>query len=419
MTVTVSPSQIKGILAAPASKSQTIRAIAAAMLADGASAIHHFSRCDDALAMIEIARQLGSTIVVGDHRIEINGALRPNTFHFDCGESGLAARLMIALAPALFDNPVTITGKGTLLKRSLGSLCEVLQQMSVHCHSDHGKLPYHLSGKMKAGEVLADGNESSQFVSGLLMALPLLSGESKLIIQNLKSAPYVQMTLETLHKFGIQIKQTANHTYIIGGNQNYIPTEITIEGDWSGAAFLMVAAALSGDLTITNLDIHSKQADRHILDALAAAGIPKQISDNRISIRQQRPKPFRFDCTHCPDLFPPLVVLAAAAQGTSTLSGVHRLQNKESNRGLALQTEFGKMGVPIEIASDEMHIRGAALSGASIHAHNDHRIAMAATVAGLAAKSPVTIIGAGCVSKSWPKFFDDLRLLGAKINEKE
>jgi 3-phosphoshikimate 1-carboxyvinyltransferase len=417
MTVTVFPSVIKRTLAAPASKSGTIRTIAAAMLANGPTVIHHFSRCDDALAMIEIARQLGSTVVVGDDRLEINGAFRPNSFNFHCGESGLAARLMIALAPALFKNPVTITGKGTLLKRPLGNLCIVLQQMNVRCHSEKGKLPYHLSGKMKAGEVLVDGSESSQFVSGLLMALPLLSGESKMIVQNLKSAPYVQMTLETLHKFGIQIKQTANHTYIIGGNQNYIPTKITIEGDWSGAAFLMVAAALAGDLTITNLDIHSHQADRQILEALAAAEIPVQISDNGISIRQQPPKPFRYDCTHCPDLFPPLVVLAAAAQGTSTLSGVHRLQNKESNRGLALQTEFGKMGVHIEIVGDEMHIHGAALSGASIHAHNDHRIAMTATVAALAAKAPVTITGAGCVSKSWPMFFDDLRSLGAKINQ--
>lgn len=319
MTATVNPSAIKGTLATPASKSQTIRAIAAAMLADGRSVIHHPSCCDDALAMLEIARQMGSTVKHKNDQLEIIGTLRPTSFTFDCGESGLAARLMIALAPALFDNPLTITGKGTLLKRPLGNLCEALQQMGVRCHSDKGKLPYLLSGKMKAGEVLVEGSESSQFVSGLLMALPLLCGESKLIVQNLKSAPYVLMTLETIRKFGIEIKQKSSETYSNSGCQPYTPTEIAIEGDWSGAAFMMVAAALAGDLMITGLDIHSKQADRQIIEAMAAAGIHPVTSGNCITIRQQQPQPFRFDCTHCPDLFPPLAVLAATAQGTSTL----------------------------------------------------------------------------------------------------
>ena len=416
MTATVSPSAIEGTLAAPASKSQTIRAIAAAMLADGQSVLHHPSHCDDALAMLEIARQLGSIVKHQNDQLEITCTLRPTSFTFDCGESGLAARLMIALAPALFDNPLTITGKGTLLKRPLGNLCEVLQQMGVRCLSDKGKLPYLLSGKMKAGEVVADGSESSQFVSGLLMTLPLLGGESKLTVKHLKSAPYVLMTLETIHKFGIEINQKSSDTYSIGGNQNYIPTEIAIEGDWSGAAFMMVAAALAGDLTITGLDIHSKQADRQIIEALAAAGIPTGISGNGITIRQQKPQPFRFDCTHCPDLFPPLAVLAAAARGTSTLSGLYRLQKKESNRGLSLQQELSRMGIPIILDGDNMHIYGARLTGAAIDAHHDHRIAMATTVAALAANAPVTIAGAECVSKSWPKFFDDLRALGAMIN---
>lgn len=417
MTATVNPSAIKGTLATPASKSQTIRAIAAAMLADGRSVIHHPSCCDDALAMLEIARQMGSTVKHKNDQLEIIGTLRPTSFTFDCGESGLAARLMIALAPALFDNPLTITGKGTLLKRPLGNLCEALQQMGVRCHSDKGKLPYLLSGKMKAGEVLVEGSESSQFVSGLLMALPLLCGESKLIVQNLKSAPYVLMTLETIRKFGIEIKQKSSETYSNSGCQPYTPTEIAIEGDWSGAAFMMVAAALAGDLMITGLDIHSKQADRQIIEAMAAAGIHPVTSGNCITIRQQQPQPFRFDCTHCPDLFPPLAVLAATAQGTSTLSGLHRLQNKESNRGLSLQKELSKMGIRIILAGDNMHIHGAALTGASIDAHNDHRIAMAATTAALVAAAPVTIAGAECISKSWPKFFDDLRSVGAMINE--
>ncbi len=419
MKATVYPSAITGTLAAPASKSQTIRAIAAAMLAEGLSIIHHPSPCDDALAMMEIARQLGSDLNYQNDLLEIKGAFRPTSFTFDCGESGLAARLMIALTPALFEDPVTISGKGSLLKRPLGNLCEVLQQMGIFCNSDLGKLPYRLSGKMKAGEVVVDGSESSQFVSGLLMALPLLSGESKLVVQNLKSAPYVLMTLETIQKFGIEIKQIAPETYHIGGNQNYNPTEITIEGDWSGAAFMMVAAALAGDLIINNLDIHSKQADRQVIEALSTAGIPVDISDNGITIRQQQPQPFRFDCTHCPDLFPPLAVLAATARGTSTLSGVHRLQNKESNRGLSLQQELAKMGIHIVLDGDNMHIHGAALTRATIDAHNDHRIAMAAATAALVAAAPITISGAGCISKSWPHFFDDLRSVGAKINVEE
>lgn len=410
MDITINPGSLQGGLRIPASKSMAIRAIAAAMLADGKSKIFHPSQCDDALAMQDVARQMGATIQSINGHLEVSGNFKARVQTFNCGESGLAARLMIAIL-ALFDAEMTLTGEGTILNRNLGAICKDLAKLGVDCSSRNGFLPYTVKGPMRGGRFEVDGSGGSQFISGLLMALPLAQKNSVLRVRNLKSTPYIDMTLEVLQKFGIEIQHQNHETFHIQGNQKYKAASIEIEGDWSGAAFPMVGAALAGDLIISGLNPKSLQADRQIMAALEKSGVEITKSESGYLVKKSKLRAFEFDATHCPDLFPPLAVLAAKADGTSIISGVSRLSQKESNRGLVLKKELGKLGIEIVLEGDLMKITGGKIKGGTLFSHNDHRIAMAGAIAALVADGPVTIQNAECVSKSYPEFFEDLKSL--------
>ncbi|MCF8366340.1 MAG: 3-phosphoshikimate 1-carboxyvinyltransferase, partial [Bacteroidales bacterium] len=351
MDIKVFPSEIWGTLRAPSSKSMAIRATAAAMLSSGTSQIFYPSQCDDALAMSAIARQAGAQILEFPDKLEITGGVSAFQKTINCGESGLAARLMIAIA-ALFENESEITGEGTLLNRHLGNITETLSSLGATCKTTDGKLPFRVRGPLNSGTVEVDGSGGSQFISGLLMALPLAKNDTQLKVLNLKSIPYIDMTLDMLNKFGIEIQHQDYKTFQIKGKQTYRPANLEIEGDWSGAAFLLVASAIAGNLKITGLDIHSHQADIKILEALAEAGLKINNGHEGFRIKKSHAQAFNFDATHCPDLFPPLVVLAASASGLSHISGVSRLSQKESNRGLVLQQEMKKLGITIDLFGD-------------------------------------------------------------------
>jgi 3-phosphoshikimate 1-carboxyvinyltransferase len=415
MNITVYPSEISGILTAPSSKSLAIRAIVAAMLADGTSILKNPSRCDDALAAIKMAEYFGADFWIEDDILTIIGGAASHETLINCGESGLLARLMIPLA-ALGSDENTITGEGTLLKRKLGNIAGPLQSLDVECTINNGFLPVNVKGPMQGGKVEVDGSESSQFISGLLMALPLATSDSVVIVHDLKSRPYIDLTLDLLKKFNIRIENRDYNSFKIPGNQKYKAAEIELEGDWSGAAFLLVAAAINGEVRVKGLNRFSEQADRNILKALAAAGVRLNQNDDEISVSKSPLSAFEFDATHCPDLFPPLAVLAAACVGVSKIKGVERLSNKESNRGLTLQEELGKLGIEIILDGDTMLVKGGSIKGGSIFSHHDHRIAMAAAVAGLIAEKPVIIQNAECVSKSWPSFFEDLKTLNVDVS---
>lgn len=416
MNITILPSNISGIIKVPASKSHFIRTVAAAMLAGGTSRITNTSTCDDSKTMLQIADQIGAKINTDGNVLEIEGVGNfPGGQVFLCNESALVARLMLSLG-ALSGGMNIIKGSGTLINRDLGVFEEVLQELGVKCESDSGKLPVMVKGPLSGGKVEVDGSKSSQFISGLLMALPLAQHSSVLMVHDLKSRPYLDMTLETLNTFGIRVINIKHRRFIIHSGQNYNPAEVEIEGDWSSAAFLFVAGAISGNVRIVGLNPLSLQADRAIIQALEKAGAEVVQKGAGYAISTSELKSFRFDATHCPDLFPPLVVLAACSQGISVIKGVSRLLNKESNRAQALLEEFGKMGIEITIDDDEMRITGGTIQGGTISSRNDHRIAMAGAIAALRAKNPVTIEQADCVSKSWPGFYDSLKRLGAKID---
>ncbi|HQO26593.1 MAG TPA: 3-phosphoshikimate 1-carboxyvinyltransferase, partial [Acidobacteriota bacterium] len=271
MNVQVVPSVVCGTVAAPASKSAMIRAVAAALLADGRTIIGNPSRCDDARAALAVARALGARVAAGRDRVTVTGGLAPTGVPLDCRESGLAARLFPAIA-ALGADAVTITGRGSLLRRPVGPIENPLRQLGAECMSTGGHLPLRVRGPLRGGPVEVDGALTSQFLTGLLMALPLAPGDSVLTVRRLASRPYIDLTLAVMHAFGVTAGHEEYGEFRIRGNQRYRPGEYIVEGDWSGAAFLLVAGAVAGDIVVTGLDPASTQADRLVLDALAAAG---------------------------------------------------------------------------------------------------------------------------------------------------
>lgn len=412
----IDPSALKGSIKAPASKSMTQRAIAAALLADGQSIIHNPSYCDDSLAAMSIAVGLGAKIEPQVNEMKITGSAILKEPKLNCGESGLAIRMFAPIA-ALYPVEITMVGANSLKRRPMFMIEDALKQLGVKCTSSDGFLPLTIKGPISGGKCDIDGSVSSQLLTGLLMALPLASSDSEITVKNLKSKPYIDMTIQILKSFGIRIEQSDYKVFRIPGQQKYVPSIYTVEGDWSGGAFLLVAAAINGDLTLNGLRTDSKQSDMAVIDALRIAGAAIKTDEDSVHISKSKLKAFQFNATESPDLFPPLAALASYCKGTSIIQGVSRLVFKESNRALTLKEEFEKLNIRIEIDGDFMHITGGQALGGKVESHDDHRIAMALAVTALGAAERVYIRDSQCVAKSYPCFFDDLRSLGAMVYE--
>jgi 3-phosphoshikimate 1-carboxyvinyltransferase len=415
MNITVSPSEVNGTIVAPSSKSLTQRAIAAGLLAGGTTIIRNPTYCNDSLAAMAIAGELGASVHREPDRIIIEAGLRPDIpVTLNCTESGLALRMFAPVA-ALITDCVTLTGKGSLMRRPVTMIGEALSQLGVTVEATEGMLPLKLSGRLRAGWASIDGSTGSQLLTGLLMALPLADGESRLDVASLTSKPYIGLTLGLLEEFGIKVENDFYRSFIIPGNQSYRPHEYTVEGDWSGAAFLLVAGATAGRVTVDGLNPHSLQADRAILKALDDAGAAMITGPGAITCSFSGLRAFSIDATDSPDLFPPLAALAARCEGVSRIKGVGRLKHKESDRAEAIAGVLEAMKISVNISGDEMLITGGSVQGAVVSSHNDHRIAMMAAVLAAGAAAPVTITGAEAVAKSYPGFYDDLVSLGARI----
>ena len=402
----VRPSEVNGTIQAPASKSVAQRLIALASLAKGHSEIFNAGTSDDVKAAINVCRELGATIQESANKLSITGGVAgPNNLPF-CGESGLGIRMFSCIA-ASFEKPITLTGTGSLATRPMKIVEDSLCAMGASCKTENGKLPIVVQGPLKGGAAKVDGSLSSQVLTGMLMAAPLAQSNSIIIVNNLQSKPYIDLTLEAMQSFGVNVENSNYEEFIIKGKQFYKPTNITVEGDWSGAAFLLVAGAIAGSVRVENLKPMSKQADRAIIEALMWAGAKVSIQDNFIEVNKNDLHAFHFDATHCPDLFPPLASLAAHCNGESRILGVSRLRSKESDRALTLQQEFAKLGVKIEIEGELMRIFGGKVNGAQVQSHGDHRIAMACAIAALNGNGKVQIHEAEAVGKSYPEFFND------------
>lgn len=422
MIVKINPSAITGTIKAPASKSSMQRACALALLANGQTTIYNAGHSNDDLAALEIIKKLGATIELKEEELIITGGtLKDITTEINCGESGLGIR-MFAPITALSTGQISINGTGSLLKRPMHFFDEIFPQLGVSVQSDNGYLPITIKGPLKPANIIIDGSLSSQFLTGLLIAFANATTKPVTItVTNLLSKPYIDLTLQMIKKFGYNVENDNYKKFLIEPSaQKQIHHAYTVEGDWSGAAFLLVAAAIAGDIKVTGLDVFSTQADKAILSALMDCGVNISIEEKQITINtalSKNGKPFQFDATNCPDLFPPLVALAAYCNGTTVIKGANRLQHKESNRALTLQQEFAKMGVEITIKDDLMLIDGGGeIKAAVLQSHHDHRIAMACAVAALKANGPSVIEDAESINKSYPVFFDDLKLLHASVS---
>ncbi len=433
MKVVIEPSQIKGEIHAAASKSAMQRACAAALLHNGQTIISNPGQSNDDLAALSIIKNLGATIQhKKDTSIKITGSELLDVLKslpagkglgraINCGESGLSIRMFAPIA-ALSSNEITITGSGSLLSRPMDFFDEILPQLGVSIKSNKGKLPLKIKGPLEPRNITIDGSLSSQFLTGLLMAFAKAATEEVIItVSNLKSKPYIDLTLQLMLHFGYKVKNENYQRFVIQPAISSAEViNYTVEGDWSGAAFLLVAGAVAGKITVKGLDVFSAQADKEILQALIMAKASVSITSEEIIVSAKPMHAFHFNATDCPDLFPPLVVLAAYCEGTSVIEGVSRLAHKESNRALTLQQEFGKMGVTIKLQDDLMLITGSEkIKGTNVHSHHDHRIAMACAVAALKADGDTIIDGAEAINKSYPAFYEHLRCLGVSINSLE
>lgn len=420
----VTPSTITGTITAPASKSSMQRACAASLIRKGETIIKNPGVSNDDLAAIDVIQKLGAVVTTldnGDLHI-VSGGVNPASNTINCGESGLGIRMFTPIT-ALSSDPITITGMGSLTTRPMHFFDEILPQIGVSISSDAGKLPLHIQGPIKPQNITVDGSLSSQFLTGLLMAYGGAgASDCTITVSNLKSKPYIDLTLAVMRHFGWNVACINHEQFVFSAPNNALDhSTITyqVEGDWSGASFLLVAGAIAGGIVVEGLDPFSTQADKAVLQALIDCGCQISIQPTKIEIAPLPLKAFHFNATDCPDLFPPLVALASFCEGKTVIEGVSRLAHKESDRAITLQEEFGKLGVSIVLQDDLMIIEGGkGVRGGIVHSRHDHRIAMACAVAALKANGVVEIEDADAINKSYPNFYKDLSYLTATVDYK-
>lgn len=394
--VQIENAALNGAVTLPPSKSAAHRAILCAFLAGGGT-VSPMIPSRDMQAAIGAANSLknGEKII-------------------NCIESGNTLRFFIPVAAAL-GKEVTFTGEGRLPQRPLGEYIELLPKHGVQIQSS-GSLPLHISGKLQSGDFHIRGDISSQYITGLMLALPLLDGDSNIILTTpLKSKPYVDMTVNVLADYGVEIKET-DSGYFVKGNQHYCVRDYTVEGDWSHAAFFMSAAAIGGRITLKGLDMHSAQGDKAVCDVMRLFGAEVAADENGVTCAHRELRGIDIDCDDIPDMVPAIAVTAAFAKGKTVIRGAQRLRFKESDRIEAIVSNLKKMGVGVTETADGMIIEPVRVSGAALKGYNDHRIVMAFSVAASFANGGTTIDDAQSVNKTYPSFFDDFKQLGGKAN---
>lgn len=407
------PCKLSGEILVPPSKSDAQRAVLAAGLSKGTSKVYHVGPSDDEQQMVKNIIALGATVKQCGEYLEITGLESfPKGGQLNLGESGLGFRLVAGLC-AVMGGDWELLGEGTLPTRPMNFFQEQFDGTGLQVHGT--KTPIKFSGTSNKREFFIDGSQGSQFLSGLLMALPLLDEKSTLHVSNLKSRPYIDMTLGVLRAFGIQILHFDYKEFVIEGGQTYVSCDYRVESDWSSASCWLAASACGHPIKLSGLSMTSDQADRAMLEALRLANCEVSVQRGVVSVNGQNRKAFNFDANDCPDLFPALAVLASQCIGKTKIKGLNRLAIKESDRGIAIQKEWAKMGVNVvlDAAQDEMIIEGKMnLNGAEVDAHHDHRMAMSLAIMSTFCEHSSSLEGASSVAKSYPEFwnhFDQLK----------
>lgn len=417
MNIRIEPANLSGSTVAPPSKSAAHRVLIAAALATHPTEIILPEESEDIQATRECLQAIGAQCRRDKEILRINpiSSWQPSA-ELDCGESGSTLRFLLPVAASL-GRPVTFCGRGRLPDRPLSPFREELQEHG--CQFSAERLPFVLSGKLQPGRFQLPGNISSQFISGLLFALPGLPQDSTIELStDLESSGYVDLTREILAQFGIVI-QAEKRIFRIPGNQSYIsPGKISVEGDWSNAAFFLAAGALSAPLECRGLKADSSQGDKRILQELRRFGAQVDEQSGRVVVSPGTLTGCRIDVGEIPDLLPILAVVAAFAKGSSTLYNAARLRLKESDRLSAVRNMLLTLGGKAEETPDSLIIYGQdQLLGGLVDSCNDHRIVMAAAIAACRCHNPVCIRNAQAVSKSWPDFFAVYANLGGQAND--
>ena len=405
MDVKIYPSKLIGTLNAPSSKAYSQRMIIAAALAEGVSEISNLTVSKDISVSAGAMEALGAIVHADEDTFTISGIKAPPAkADIDCCESGATLRFVIPIAAAL-GTESTFKGQGKLPQRPITPYIRELSAKGI-TFEPQGGLPLHMSGRLLPGEYKMEGDISSQFITGLLYALPLCQGDSSVKLTSvLQSKPYVDMTITALKKFGVEINETTENglpVYIVKGGQKYTHCNVSVEGDYSQAAFFYVANALGSEIQIKNLDPRTAQGDKAIVDSIKSCG--EELS------------PFTADVGDIPDLVPILTVLGCLTKGTSRIVNAARLKIKESDRLVDVARALNSIGGKVTAGDDFLEIQPVEkFTGGEVDACNDHRIVMSAAIAALSSDSPVIIKGAEAVNKSYPRFFEDYKALGGKF----
>ena len=415
--IKVSPSRLKGTISVPPSKSAAHRAIICAALSDGVSVLQPIELSNDITATIECMKKLGAELKLDGKRLTVNGRgiFTPDKAELDCGESGSTLRFVIPIAAAGGVKAV-FTGHGKLPERPIGVYTDCLPEHGVSCITKGG-LPLEISGRLECGIYEIPGNISSQFVTGLLLSLPLLEGDSEIRLTSpLQSVGYINMTVQIMEQFGVKTERTENG-WIIRGGQKYSARNYTVEGDWSQAAFYMTAAALGSSIVIDNLDMDSTQGDKACVEVYRRLGADIRCENGMVIMNGGELHGIELDAADIPDMVPAFSVAAALAKGTTVIRGAQRLRIKECDRLAAMRDGLSRLGVSVRETEDGLIINGAEkLHGGFVEGYNDHRIVMSFAAAACAADSEITISDMESINKSYPSFFEDYKSLGGKTD---
>ncbi len=417
MKTHIRPSTLRGRVSAPASKSVLHRQLIAAALCNTPTVIHNITHCADTDATVDCLQALGAKLEINGSTARVTPIEAPKSGAvLPCRESGSTLRFLIPVAAAL-EGGSTFTGTGRLPQRPIAPLLQALQKQG--CSYSATQLPVTLTGQLKGGTFTLPGNLSSQFVSGLLLAAPLLCEDCTIdLTGKTESFPYIRLTAAVLEQFGVKVGIKNANRFMVEETQKYTsPGRVVCEGDWSNAAFWLVAGALSGEICCENLYMDSAQGDKEIVAILQKFGTDVTVGKDFVTVR---PAPLRgctIDATDIPDLVPILAVLASVAKGETRITGAARLRMKESDRLQTVTDLLTALGADITPLDDGLVIRGKEkLAGGTVSACNDHRIAMSAAVASLLCTGPVTVTGAEAVEKSYPDFWAEFAGLGADVD---
>ena len=420
MNVTMKPFQANGTVFAPPSKSDAHRAIICAALSGGVCTIAPIALSDDIRATIGCVEALGAASKIENKTLTIDGTgvFSNKTAILDCGESGSTLRFMIPVAAA-GGVEATFLGRGRLPERPIGVYTEALPEKGVTVDTEGG-LPLKISGQLKSGVYRVPGSVSSQFITGLLFALPLLKGDSDIILTSpIQSAGYINMTIRTMAKFGVEVDILDNGWHI-RGRQHYVPSDYTTDGDWSQAAFFLVAGAVSGDVEVLNANIDSAQGDRRIAALLREFGAEVIQDGDRLRVKRSPMTAIDIDASQIPDLVPVLAVCACFANGVTRITNAERLRIKESDRLKTTAQLINSLGGKVKELPDGLEITGVGkLYGGFAEGCGDHRIVMSAAVCASGAAEKIKCTDAMSINKSYPDFFEDYAKIGgtAELSE--